>query len=143
MQGDSLRFRLSNLDRLEGRYRLVTVDVAKLNRAWRHPNTNYIDHDGSGATTEKMAFWKRWLDERPDRSMEAPTVHLSDSNRISFYDGRHRFAVLRDRGYRVIKVAVDRRQTNSMRRLFAPARFVVDHKKRSPNRIKDHSAKRC
>lgn len=130
---DSLRFRLSKLDRLEDHYTLVSVDVAKIDFAWRHPNSNYIGSDGLGASMEKIEFWKRWLQENPGGLMEAPTVHVSERNRVSFYDGRHRFAVLRDGGHRVIKLSVDRNQASRLRRHFGARRSRLAH----------HKAKMC
>jgi len=114
-----LRFRLYAGDRSD--YRLVTVDVAKVNSAWQYPDSGYIDADGSGAIAGRIKLFERWLSEHRRESILAPTVYLSDSrDRVHFHDGRHRFAVLRDHGHRVIKVGVLRSQVSRFRRQFAP-----------------------
>lgn len=115
----TLRFRLHAGDRSD--YRLVTVDVAKVDSAWRYPDNGYIAADGTGSIAGRIEIFEGWLSDHPEESILAPAVYLRElSNRVSFHDGRHRFAVLRDHGHREIKVAVPRRQVGRFRRHFAP-----------------------
>ena len=118
-QRQSLRFRLAIPDRVG--YRMVAVDVAKLDRGWQFPDNCYIGPDGSGATAGRIELFEGWLSEHSGESILVPTVYLSDKrNRVRFHDGRHRFAVLRDRGYRTVKVGVPRGQVGRFRKHFAP-----------------------
>jgi len=62
-------------------------------------------------TLGRLERFESWLTENKGRAIEASTVYLSDErNWVWFHDGRHRFAVLRDPGYRTIKVTVHRKQ---------------------------------
>jgi hypothetical protein len=127
-----LRFRLYAGDRSD--FRLVTADVAKVDNAWRYPDSSYIDADGSGSIAGRIELFERWLSDHPGESILAPTVYLSDlRDRVHFHDGRHRFAVLRDHGYRAIKVGVLRSQVGRFRRHFAP-NSVGSSIKRKPKR---------
>jgi hypothetical protein len=118
-KSESIRFRLSSSDRPS--HRLVTVDVVKLDRAWKPTGDHYIDLDGHGANIGRLERFEGWLTENPGKAIEASTVYLSDErNWVWFHDGRHRFAVLRDLGYRTIKVAVRRGQAARFRKYFAP-----------------------
>jgi hypothetical protein len=118
-KGESLRFRLSLSE--QSTHRLVTVDVAKLNRAWKSTGEHYIGLNGHGATIGRLKRFKSWLRENPGKAIEASVVYLTDErNWVWFHDGRHRFAVLRDLGYRKIKVAVRREQAAQVREHFAP-----------------------
>jgi hypothetical protein len=127
---ESLRFRLSPSDRPS--HRLVTVDVIKLDRAWQPISEHYIGLDGYGATFGRLERFASWLRENPGKPIEAPAVYLSDErNWVRFLDGRHRFAVLRDRGYRTIKVAVPREQAARFREHFAPQAVGVSTQKKA------------
>jgi hypothetical protein len=118
-RGESLRFCLCPSDR--GTYVLVTVDVAKVDLAWQPIREHYIGLDGSGAKIERLEGFSRWLNKNPAKPIWASTLYLSDErNWVHFHDGRHRFAVLRDLGYRTVRVAVPRRQAAQFREHFAP-----------------------
>jgi ribosomal protein L31 len=113
------RFQLSKADRLG--CVLISIDVAKLDRAWQQSHEYYIDSHGLGATEGRLERFESWLAENPGAPIDAPAVYLSDArNWVRFVDGRHRFAVLRNHGYRTIKIAVLRDQANQFRKHFRP-----------------------
>jgi hypothetical protein len=87
--------------------------------------------NGHGATIGRLKRFASWLSENPGKAIEASVVYLTDErNWVWFHDGRHRFAVLRDIGYRTIKVAVRREQAAQFHEHFAP-----EARKRKPGRI--------
>src|SRR5712692_4906498 len=132
-KGESLRFRLSPSDRSS--HRLVTVDVAKLDRAWKPTGEHYIGLNGHGAKIGRLKGFASWLRENPGKAIEASVVYVSDErNWVWFHDGRHRFAVLRDPGYHTIKVAVRRDQAARFREHFAPDPAGLSTKRR-PSRV--------
>jgi len=124
-------FQLSNADKLD--CVLISADVEKLDRAWQQSHEYYIDSDGLGATEGRVERFESWLAEHPGVPIEAPAIYLGDTHKlVRFVDGRHRFAVLRNRGYRTIKIAVLRAQANRFRKHFRPDAKVsglrtVDH----------------
>ncbi|HZP62571.1 MAG TPA: hypothetical protein VFB28_04075 [Terriglobales bacterium] len=118
-KNESVRFRMSASDRPS--HRLVSVDVAKLDLAWQRTGEHYIALDGQGANFGRLERFASWLKENPGKPIVASSVYLTDErNWVWFHDGRHRFAVLRDLGYRTIKVAVRRGQAALFRKHFAP-----------------------
>jgi len=126
---ESIRFRLSPSERPS--HRLVTVDVAKVDRAWKSTGEHYIGLNGHGATIDRLERFASWLSENPGKAIEASVVYLTDErNWVWFHDGRHRFAVLRDLGYRTIKVAVRREQAAQFHEHFAP-----EARTRKPGRV--------
>jgi len=132
-KGERLRFRLALSDR--STHRLVTVDVALLNRAWKLTGEHYIGLNGHNATIGRLKRFKSWLRDNPNEAIEASVVYLTDErNWVWFHDGRHRFAVLRDLGYRKIKVAVRREQAAQFREHFASQVGGLS-KKRKPGRV--------
>jgi hypothetical protein len=111
-----LRFQLLKGDRR--RFSLVEVELAKLDLAWRRSGECYVASDGSGAVKGRLERFAQWLELHPDEPIVAPYVYLNATDNVSFADGRHRFAVLRERGYKMISVAVRKKQVAAFRRLF-------------------------
>lgn len=87
---------------------LVKVDVAKLNDAWKKDKGYYIPRGGGGAAVPgKREGVREYL--KKGKPLEAPSVNVDRHGTASFNDGRHRFSVLRDKGYKQVYVAVDRK----------------------------------
>jgi|SRR5579872_2705660 len=113
-----IRFRLEKSDR--PRYALVTVDIARLDRAWRLTDS-YIRPDEQADIDERFVLLAAWIASRPDQLIPAPRVLLKDERPLPLFDdGRRRFALSRDLGYRTIKIAVPREQVGQFRKVFGP-----------------------
>jgi hypothetical protein len=111
-----ITFRLEKPDR--ARHALVTVDIARLDRAWRLTDS-YITQQGG--IDDRFVRLAAWIGDRPGKPIPAPKVYLKDERSLpSFDDGRRRFALSRDLGYRTIKLAVPRKQVGQFRRAFGP-----------------------
>jgi len=83
----------------------IWIDVTKLDEAWRLDRGFYIGAGGSGAAIDnRYEGFGRWLASSSCR-IELPVVAIEDKA-VSFSDGRHRFAWLRDHGVRAIPVQV-------------------------------------
>jgi hypothetical protein len=115
---DKIEFRLSSADRPG--FTLVEVDVGKLEEDWRMSGDGYIAPDGTGATEGRLDRFAAWLAAHPGERIDAPWIYLDGRDRVAFADGRHRFALLRNRGYRQLKVAVRKKQAAMIRKLFSP-----------------------
>ncbi len=100
--------------------RLVTVDVADLDRLWRESDpSRYVEPGGftpGGEVAGKYDRFQRWLEDNPDTDIEASYVGFA-SGAPGFVDGRHRFAVLRDMGVKQITISVDPEDLAAARRL--------------------------
>lgn len=106
------------LDKMSAAQRrvLVSVDTAKLDRAWRKDGDGYLPSDGSNDIGNRRAGVQAFL--ASGKSINAPRVYLTSDGRITFEDGRHRVAYLRDNGYGRIVVAVERKQRKRFERDF-------------------------
>jgi hypothetical protein len=103
---EKINFRLSGWDRPG--FTLVEVDVAKLDQDWRNSGEGYIAPDGTGATEGRLERFAAWLSAHAGEQVYAPSIYLNRRNHVAFADGRHRFALLRNRGYRLVKVASEK-----------------------------------
>lgn len=106
------------LDKMSAAQRrvLVSVDTAKLDRAWRKDGDGYLPSDGSNDIAGRRAGVQSFL--ASGKTINAPSVYLAPDGRIAFRDGRHRMAYLRDNEYGRVVVAVDRSQSSRIRRDF-------------------------
>jgi len=83
---------------------IVWVNVRRLNLSWKRDRAYYV---GVGARTNaaKRDRYKRvgdWV--KSGREIWMPHVCLAENGHISFTDGRHRFAWMRDHGVKSIPV---------------------------------------
>jgi len=87
---------------------LVTLDVAKLDKAWRY---NRVP-EGSGEDPDTKFQYegvRRWIGAGQKVELWATTVSREDEgDALCFIEGRHSFAVLRDLGYITIDAWVNR-----------------------------------
>ena len=91
----------------DGNYRTIHVDPRKLDADWSKDADYYVPKEGRNPNSEQK--YQRFLEfARSGRPVEIPRVSLGpDAERpVSFADGRHRFAVLRDQGEAAIPVQV-------------------------------------
>lgn len=95
----------------------VWVSVAKVDEAWRLDKGFYIGAGGSGASIEKRyGDFGLWLASSNAR-IELPIVAIEDGV-VSFSDGRHRFAWLRDHGVRAMPLQVSVEQAEEFQERF-------------------------
>ncbi len=81
---------------------VVWVDVAAVDQAWRLTD-QYIVPGGANGQDDRYAGVGRWFAaNRHCRMMDA----TFDEGHISFVDGRHRFAWLRDHGVESVPIQV-------------------------------------
>lgn len=107
---------------------LVMVDPRRLDDAWRQDTSYYLPVGGigvSGVAGRREAF-AQFLDT--GERVQAPRIAVGDDGIPAFTDGRHRFAVLRDRGVSAVGIMVPKEQAADVRRRFglqSPAGFLV------------------
>ena len=79
------------------------VDVAKLDRAWRADGAYYIAAE-KATTADRCQKFGRWI--KLGRPIWMPRVAINEGI-ISFTDGRHRFAWLRDHMVKALPVTTE------------------------------------
>ena len=98
--------------------KMVKINVKIFDKVWRGDKDYYI---GKGGTLNSIGdryenFLKilnmpkekrdRWLTDSKDGNVIAPSVSVYDDGSVSFGNGRHRFAVLRDLHIKQIPVTM-------------------------------------
>jgi hypothetical protein len=97
---------------------LVTLDVAKLDRAWRY---NRVPEGGGEDPDTKLKYEgvRRWIGVGQKVELWATTVtREDDEDALCFIEGRHSFAVLRDLGYVTIEAWVNRDEADELVRKY-------------------------
>jgi hypothetical protein len=89
---------------------MVWVSAAKLDRAWKKDESFYIAPGGTGPSSigGRYQQFEGFLTRARQigTPVEMSQVYVDEAGGVSFVDGRHRFAVLRDQGVSKVPVAV-------------------------------------
>lgn len=97
--------------------KLVKVPIDLIEEAFKKDESVYIGKGGSGEIAGRYKRFEDFL--RAGNPIEAPEVSLSKqkdgSLRVGFTNGRHRFAVLRDVGYREIGLSLSKDSIRALR----------------------------
>ena len=96
---------LSELDRRNG-YRIVDVDTSKFDSMFAQSKDFYIGPGGKNGIGQRYARVGEFLSRAS--TMDASAVAVNTDGSVSFVDGRHRYAFLRDKGVTSIPVAMSR-----------------------------------
>jgi hypothetical protein len=97
---------------------VVWVSVARLDASWHHHVSYYVGPHATGPGNAMPSRYKRfgeWLAE--GRQVWMPHIGLSGRH-VSFSDGRHRFAWLRDNGVKALPVTVSPQIAAEIQRRF-------------------------
>jgi hypothetical protein len=91
---------------------VVNVDVKKFNELWAKDEDYYLAPDNQiNRIGNRYEQFIEWMNERkPEEKIEMPNAVVTDRGVASFGNGRHRFAVLRDNGLKVIPIAMDKEE---------------------------------
>ena len=102
------RIKLDKSDEEMG-YKLVNVDVEKLDKLMKENGEYYVGYKAQGGSIEKYEGFKKFLhtknDIYPSKIRLIKNVH--NEYIPIMVDGRHRFAVLRDMGIKTLPVAIN------------------------------------
>jgi hypothetical protein len=94
----------------------VKVDIAKLDAFWKQNPNHYVGPGGvgeiKGRYTNAMDFLKK-----TKKGVHMPRLGLTDDNKPSITDGRHRIAAMRDMGKKTIYITVDKSEAAQFRKL--------------------------
>jgi hypothetical protein len=97
--------------------RVVWVDVALLDQSWREGHQRIVEPGGgTDGLYERFGCWLA----RTSLPIGMPLVNLNEAtgNAISFTDGRHRFAWLRDHGVKSLPVITSPEEALTIREQF-------------------------
>lgn len=84
--------------------KLVSIDIPKFDSVFKKDAGFYVSPTGEGEMAGKREAFTKFL--KTGKPIEAPEVFVDAQGGVSFVNGRHRYAVLRDRGETTIPVAM-------------------------------------
>ena len=97
----------------------VSVDILKLDTAHAQAQPDsHVGPEGAGGIEGRYQRFSEWLNK--GESIEMPEMNFDWAGRPQFINGRHRFAVLRDKGRKTIEVAVPPDQVKKFQETFGP-----------------------
>lgn len=91
-------------DELENRL-LVPIHVENFDKKFKN-DWAYVGKGGSGGIKTRYGDFGSWLKDNPDTHIEAPLVGVDTDGNVSFTNGRHRYAYMRDNGVSHIPVSL-------------------------------------
>jgi len=96
---------------------LLPVDIKKFDAAWSKDVGFYIPFGKGGIADRREKFEKFYKGlESSGGTLESPEVSVNDSGKVMFINGRHRFAVLRDKGISPIYVSFTKDSVDNAKR---------------------------
>lgn len=104
---------------------IVLISVTRLDKSWKCDGGLYIRKHARGNGSASRAKYKRfgcWF--RDALPVQMPHIGISEGH-VSFTNGRHRFAWLRDHGVRALPVTVTRENLAEIRRRFGIKRREI------------------
>ncbi|MDD5151910.1 MAG: hypothetical protein PHC28_15760 [Flavobacterium sp.] len=87
---------------------LVDFDIEKVDKLFKKDQDYYIKYLGKNSTQSEFKY-QRFLDFlQNNKTIKAPSISVNDEGNISFNNGRHRFAVFRDQGFKELPMSVSK-----------------------------------
>ena len=106
-------------DTLHSSHTMIAVDTDKLDQAWKRNAEQiglYIGAGGENQVTGRYGAFGEFL-ATTEEPIIAPVVYLDANGDVTFENGRHRFAVIRDQGHDSTVVSVSKGQAKRARDL--------------------------
>ena len=94
----------------------VMIDVAKLEASFAKNREFYVGPRGEGGISGRYERFGKWLEG--GQAIGMPEVCLADNGEVSFINGRHRFAWMRDHGVHTMPVAVPANYAKAVKERF-------------------------
>ncbi len=154
--GGSLNLEFKLPDRVkQAGDKLVDIKVIKLDDYWATTDEDYyVDENGAGGNKYKYNKFLDFLKE--GIPIEAAEVTISERGKVSFINGRHRFAVLRDLGIKMMPIALDDKSIENAKKFnllandklekeagmtpYIPEEFAGNHELEQPYKVKHGTA---
>ena len=97
-------------------YTTMMVPAGALDSVWRKDDKDMRVNPGGGGAEigGRRAGVNEFL--KKGRPLEASHVAIGPGGRLSFSDGRHRFSVLRDRGFKQVPVTLHKDDVDTFRK---------------------------
>jgi len=96
---------------------IVWINVAKLDVAWVTADPHkWVGADGRGGIHPRYDRFGKWIAECQEQVL-MPSVCIYEGG-VTFSDGRHRFAWLRDHGVRALPISAQRGDVRKIAKLY-------------------------
>jgi hypothetical protein len=103
------------------RYTLFLLDVEKFDTDWAKDKAMYVGKEGVNQTQTRYNDFQKWITKHPEYVVITPYIYLSEDKRrpVGFTNGRHRFSVFRDMGFKKIWVTIDKSQLKQFKERYS------------------------
>jgi hypothetical protein len=104
------------------REKVVVVDTQKLDHGWKKDDC-WISPSGEGSIRGRTERFHQWRKDNPGTPIECPEVSVdTETGRVGFTNGRHRFSAMRDSGVKSVAVSVPAKHARHFEDNFGPDR---------------------
>lgn len=86
---------------------IVSVKTKPFDHSFSKNKDFYVGENGLHGIKERYPKFKEWFHADNDIPMETSKVNVDELGNVSFDNGRHRYAYLRDNGVKHIPVTMD------------------------------------
>jgi hypothetical protein len=100
---------------------IVWIDVAKLNASWKHDRPYYIARGARSKIARPESYRRAGEWAASGQPVKMPHIGFEEDGTVTFTDGRHRFAWMRDHGVRALPVTTEREEAKEIARRFGSA----------------------
>jgi hypothetical protein len=102
---ESKEFTLSPQSQRSGE-KMVTVNVQKIDQSWAKDHEYYIGTNGTGGIRNRYGNFGEFM-KTTSEAIQVSELNVDSSGQVTFTNGRHRFAYMRDQGAKVMPVAMN------------------------------------
>jgi hypothetical protein len=85
--------------------KVVNVDASKFDKGWQRDQGMYVGKGGEGGIDGRYDRAQKFFQSGP-KKFDAPEASVNDQGGITFVDGRHRYAAMRDAGHEQLPMAM-------------------------------------
>ncbi len=104
--------------------RIIWIDVDKVDASWKHDTDFYVGVSGEGGIGSRYQKFGEWLKE--GKPIEMSEISIGYKGQVTFGNGRHRFAWMRDHGVKALPMLVPHETAEEIERRFGtPVRKTV------------------
>lgn len=102
---ENIQFTLSPSS-LHNNETIVNVNTHMIDNAWKQDPDFYIGHNGTNGIRNRYQGFHAFINTTTEQ-IQVSEINVDEQGHVTFTNGRHRFAYLRDHGMDVIPVAMD------------------------------------
>jgi len=113
LDGRNIPVTINKTDERNGE-KLVNINVNSFDNRFKQSTEFYIGKEGKGGIGQRYKTFAEF--QKTAESIEAPEVYVNENGGITFGNGRHRYAYMRDQGLKTIPVAMSQESIDNAKK---------------------------